>query len=210
MLTICWAAKGGSGTTAVAATRALHRERSLLIDLAGDAALVLGVAESGAPGMTEWLASEASASRLEALEVPVTDRLGLVPAGARAPAAPVASTRWDELAAHLAHERRDVVVDAGTSVPAAPLLVAADHAWLVTRPCYISLRAAAAQPVRPTGIVLVDEPGRALSARDIEASIGAPIVATVLLDPAIARAVDSGLLVARVPGAFRRAIEEAA
>jgi hypothetical protein len=58
--------------------------------------------------------------------------------------------------------------------------------------------------------VLVDEPGRALRARDIEASLRAPVVATVLLDPAIARAVDAGLLVARLPTGFRHAVRLAA
>jgi hypothetical protein len=58
--------------------------------------------------------------------------------------------------------------------------------------------------------VLIDEPGRALRARDIECGLGAPVVATVLLDPAIARAVDAGLLLARVPAAFRHAVRLAA
>lgn len=210
MLTIFWAAKGGSGTTVLAATRALDAEGSLLVDLAGEAALVLGVAEPDAPGVVDWLASDAPASRLGALEVRVDDRLALVPAGERAPTPSVAPQRWRELARHLADEPRDVIVDAGTAVPPAPLLAAADHTWLVTRPCYLALRAAIAQPVRPSGVVLVDEPGRSLSARDVETAVGAPVVATVLLDPAIARAADSGLLVARIPSAFRRAIGRAA
>jgi hypothetical protein len=66
------------------------------------------------------------------------------------------------------------------------------------------------QPTRPSGIVLVEEPGRALRPRDVEASLGAPVVATVLLDPAIARAVDAGLLLARLPTGFRNAVRVAA
>lgn len=210
MLTICWAAKGGSGTTVVATTRALAGDSSILVDLAGDAALVLGVAEPDSPGMAEWLASDAPPDRLSALEVPVTEGVTLLPGGHRAAGAPVTAPRWEALADHLRRERRDVIVDAGTGVPPAALMTAADHSWLVTRPCYLALRAAVAQPVRPTGIVVVDEPGRPLTAGDIETTIGAPVVATVLLDPAIARAVDAGLLVARLPGAYRRAVERAA
>ena len=40
--------------------------------------------------------------------------------------------------------------------------------------------------------------------------LGVPIVATVLLDPAIARAVDAGLMLARLPAAFRHAVRLAA
>jgi hypothetical protein len=63
---------------------------------------------------------------------------------------------------------------------------------------------------KPTGIVLVDEPGRSLRAHDVEASLGVPIVATVLVDPAVARAVDAGLLIAHLPAGFRRAMQLAA
>jgi hypothetical protein len=63
---------------------------------------------------------------------------------------------------------------------------------------------------RPSGVVVVDEPGRALSERDIEAALGAPIVASVSLDPAIARAVDSGLLAARLPSVMGRELTDAA
>jgi hypothetical protein len=66
------------------------------------------------------------------------------------------------------------------------------------------------QPTRPSGVVLIDEPGRALRAGDVSASLGAPVVATVLLDPAIARAVDAGLLLARLPAGFRHAVRLAA
>jgi pimeloyl-ACP methyl ester carboxylesterase len=104
-----------------------------------------------------------------------------------------------------------VIVDAGsTPAPPAELVRGADHALLVTRPCYLALRAAIRHPARPTGIVLVDEPGRALGTRDIETSLGAPVVANVLLDPAVARAVDAGLLAARLPAGFRRAMQVAA
>jgi hypothetical protein len=63
---------------------------------------------------------------------------------------------------------------------------------------------------RPTGIVLVTEPGRALGARDVERAIGAPVVAEVPYDPAVARAVDAGLLATRLPGSIARPLRGAA
>ena len=62
MVIACWSVKGGSGTSVVAASLALIlAERSqppgaLLVDLAGDAAAVLGLAEP-ATGVREWLAA---------------------------------------------------------------------------------------------------------------------------------------------------------
>ena len=104
-----------------------------------------------------------------------------------------------------------MVVDAGAAcdVPADLLRVAA-HSLLVTRPCYLTLRAAVRAPIRPTGVILVEEPGRALGREDVEASLGAPVVATVLVDPAVARAVDAGLLAAHLPAGFRHVLQSAA
>ena len=79
----------------------------------------------------------------------------------------------------------------------------ADQALLVTRQCYLALLAAVRQTLRPTGVVLIEEAGRSLRGGDIEASLGVPIVASSLVDPAIARAVDAGLLVSRLPRALR-------
>jgi hypothetical protein len=115
------------------------------------------------------------------------------------------------LAAWLAAERRRVVVDAGAArdVPC-DLLRVATHSLLVTRPCYLALRAAVRAAIRPTGVILVEEPGRALRRDDVEASLGVPVVATVLADPAVARAVDAGLLAAHLPAGFRRVLQSAA
>ena len=72
------------------------------------------------------------------------------------------------------------------------------------------MRAAVRRPTAATGVVLVAEPGRALGAREIEAALGLPVVATVLVDPGVARAVDAGLLAARLPAGMRRAMLRAA
>ena len=209
MISVCWAAKGGSGTTVVAAAMAISATApTLLVDLAGDVPAVLGLPEPDGPGVFDWLASDASASRLTALELRADRHAAVLPSGHTSAIAP---ERWDALATWLRGERRDVVVDAGsTGAPPPAIVRAADHALLVTRPCYLALRCAVRSTARPTGVVLVDEPGRALRARDIEAGLGVPVVATVLLDPAIARAVDAGLLLARLPTVFRRAVRLAA
>ena len=81
---------------------------------------------------------------------------------------------------------------------------------LVLRPCYLALRRALAAPIRPSGVVLIEEPGRALRADDVESVLGVPVRATIPWDPAVARAVDAGLLATRLPRPLARALEAAA
>ena len=202
-ITLCWAAKGGSGTTVVAATLGLHAERpALLLDLAGDLPAVLGMSEPGGPGIHDWIASGAPPDRLDHLAFDVTDGVTLVGAGARRSSND--DPRWAELGAWLAARHRSVVVDAGTAVPPIGLRDHAGSSLLVTRACYVALRRAVAMPYRPSGVVLVDEPGRMLRAIDVETAVGAPVVATISFDPGVARAVDAGLLAARLPRVVQR------
>ncbi|CAB4847851.1 MAG: hypothetical protein F2772_02835 [Actinobacteria bacterium] len=197
---LCWSAKGGSGTTVVAASLALvlsHRRPTVLVDLAADAPAALGIAEPSGPGVVDWLASPtADAAALWRLATPATDTLQLLPCGQQ-----TASTglRWAELAAVLGEYDGTVVIDAGTGTPPSTLFEAATHRLLVTRPCYLALRRAVGCGVQPTGVVLVAEPGRALGARDVERALGAPVLAELPYDPAVARAVDAGLLATRLP-----------
>ena len=74
VLTTCWSVRGGSGTTVVAAGVALVRAKRhhqappvLLVDLGGDAPAVLGMPEPAAPGVADWLNSDAPASALDDL-----------------------------------------------------------------------------------------------------------------------------------------------
>ena len=204
---LCWSAKGGSGTTVVAAALALvlsQRGATTVVDLAGDLPAALGIAEPAGPGVLEWMASPtADAAALARLGVPVSETLQLLPRGST----PTTAPRWANLANALGHD--NTVIDAGTGIPPADLVAAADHTLLVTRPCYLALRLAAASGVQPSGIVLVGEPGRALTARDIERSVGAPVVAELHYDPAVARAVDAGLLAARLPATLSHALTRA-
>ncbi|MDO8364331.1 MAG: hypothetical protein Q7V88_15675 [Actinomycetota bacterium] len=221
--------KGGSGTTVVSAALALvlsRRRPTLLVDLAGDAPAALGLPEPAGPGVADWLASPtADAAALHRLAVPATDTLALLPRGSQAPGG-----RWADLAVALAGATTAsalegtaagpagdagtgagaVVVDAGTGAPPPALLAAATHQLLVTRPCYLALRRAAASGLQPSGIVLLTEPGRALTAHDVERALGAPVVAELAYDPTVARAVDAGLLAARLPRSLAQQLKGAA
>ncbi|MBA2436731.1 MAG: hypothetical protein H0V52_00035 [Acidimicrobiia bacterium] len=216
MLIACWSAKGGSGTTVVSVALAgmLARPSStgaLLADLGGDVPAVLGMAEPTGPGLGEWLASgaEVPADALTRLEVPGPGDLRLLPAGAGAPAVP---GRAEVLAAVLAADPRPVVADCGSgpSGPGLAVAAAASASLLVLRPCYLSLRRALQAPMRPSGVILVSEPGRSLGRSDVEDVLGVPVRAVVGIDPAVARAVDAGLLATRLPRGLERALRHAA
>ena len=215
MVIACWSVKGGSGTTVVAASLALLLARNspngaVLADLAGDLPSVLGMSEPEGPGLADWLASEADVAALHRLEVPVADGLRLLPRGQHG--LPVGA-RVGDLAAALADCGRPVVADAGLlgDPPGCIELVAgASVSLLVMRPCYLALRRAVRAPVRPSGVVLVQEAGRAIGRRDIEEVLGVPVRAVVDLDPAVARAVDAGLLACRLPRGLERSLRRAA
>ena len=206
---VCWAAKGGSGTTVTACTMALAAPRGMettLVDLGGECAIALGLAEPDGPGVTDWMASPtAGLAELARLAVPVRDGVKLIHRGG----AEVPHDRWSRLASILAGWP-GVVVDAGTGAPPLELHEAADLSLLVTRPCYLAMSRARRTAVRPTGVALIHEPGRALAAADVERAIGAPVVVEMQLDPAVARAVDSGLLTARLPRSLITTLRSAA
>lgn len=212
----CWSVKGGSGTTVVTGALALASARPpadrtvLLVDLGGDLPAVLGLGDDG-PGLADWsgTATEVAADGLARLERPVVPGLQLLPRGSGELAG---GGRAELLRELLAAESRTVVVDCGLLGPGPggdrsglgrSLAATATHSWLVTRPCYLALRRAQAAPVRPSGVVLVDEPGRALDRHDVEDVLDLPVVTTVTVDAAVARAVDAGLLAARVPRSLR-------
>ncbi|MFN2607735.1 MAG: hypothetical protein ABR511_07535 [Acidimicrobiales bacterium] len=232
MLIACWSPKGGCGTTVVSAALALVLAASegsaLLVDLAGDVPAALGVPEPAGPGLSDWLAagSEVPDDALARLEVDASPCLRLLALGAASrsgagangfpagpPANPGATARRGEaLAVTLGADRRAVVADCGRADGGAALAVAAGAgvSLLVLRPCYLALRRALAAPIRPSGVVLVGEEGRSLGRRDVEGVLGVPVRAEVGYDPAVARAVDAGLLCTRVPRALERSLRQAA
>lgn len=217
MVVCCWSAKGGAGTTVVATSLAsvLARRSSvgaLLVDLAGDVPAVVGLCDDPSrPGVSDWLREgpEVPADGLARLEVGLGRGVSMVPRGG----GPLPVERAAELAAMLAVDPRPVVVDAGVvSVGHASAVVAASavQSLLVTRACFLSLRRAMAAPVRASGVVLVLEEGRSLTASDVEAALGVPVRAAVTVTVQVARAVDAGVLLARVPRSLERELSDAA
>ena len=65
----CWALKGGSGTTVVAAGIALSEPGAVLIDLDGELPAALGIVEPAGQGITEWLTSDAPPSAIDDLAI---------------------------------------------------------------------------------------------------------------------------------------------
>lgn len=202
---VCWSVKGGSGTTVVASTLALMRAAesqrgALLVDLAGDVPAVLGLAEPAGPGISDWFAHCDLGSRmtLQSIAIQATTNLQIIARGSKLLDANE-NKNFTELCAALQTFDLPIIVDAGCGLPSPNLLAHASSSLLVTRPCYLSLRRAAQLSVSPTGIVLINEAGRALGKHDVEAVIGAPVVSEIIFDAAIARAVDAGLLTSRIP-----------
>jgi hypothetical protein len=207
VLVACWSVKGGAGTTVVAASLALLLARDtvagvVLADLAGDAPAVLGMPEPASPGLAGWLAAgrRVPADALARIEVDAAPGLALLPRGG----GDLQADRARVLAALLDRSPRPAVVDCGRigrlgDAAATSVIERAQHSLLVTRPCYIALRRAMQSPLRPTGVVVVNEPGRVLSSDDVHEVVRAPVVAEIQLDPKVARLVDSGMLSGRLP-----------
>ncbi|MDE0652656.1 MAG: hypothetical protein OXI26_03295 [bacterium] len=232
MYVACWSVKGGSGTSVTAALAARRWAATtdvgaLLVDLCGDTAGLLGVPEPATPGVADWLnvGDEVQIDALRRLEREVASGLSLLHRGT---GALCRTDRAEVMARELAADHRVTVVDGGclwrpggeeTGGVAAGavaddidvrrrIVAGADRSWLVTRACFLALRRAARAPLQPTGVVLLTEPGRPLTAGDVEDVVGAPVVLRLDVDPSVARAVDAGLLASRVPAALDRALAQ--
>ncbi len=195
-----FSAKGGAGCSVAAAAAAVlsaHTSRTLLVDCCGDQAALLGI-DAGGPGLSDWCrAPVPPADALQRIETVVSDHLSLLAVGSGEVEPSEARAR--ELVELLRRDGRRVIVDIGTRYgPMAELLEQGERSLLVTRPCYLALRSSDRVPV-PDGIVLVTEPGRALRRGDVEAAVEAPVLAELGWDPRVARAVDAGLLLNRIP-----------
>jgi MinD-like ATPase involved in chromosome partitioning or flagellar assembly len=210
-----WSPKGGSGTSVIAATCALVLARDArgarLADFGGDQPAIFGLAAEPETGIVDWLATgpEAPADALERLAVTVAPGVALIPRGSSDRSlAPLPAA---ESGAALAVALRDglpTIVDAGlATAPAARALVeVADVSVVVLRGCYLALRRAVHSPLlaRATGVVLVEEGGRSLGPSEVRDVVDRPVLARVPVRSPIARAVDAGVLAARLPDGLAR------
>ncbi|MFN3256668.1 MAG: hypothetical protein ACE37B_13330 [Ilumatobacter sp.] len=219
MLTLCYSAKGGSGTTVVVALAGMACDRpTLLVDLDDELDVALGLAPHDRPGVADWVTSAAPSAHLDDLLITLNTSTTLLtsrttragrPRGGPLPSGGELHARWEAFAewsrSWASANGGVVLLDAGTQPVPAPLAAVLDERWMITRPCYLSLQRATRLPMRPTGVVLITEPGRSLVASNVEAAVGAPVIASTPWDPAVARAVDAGLLAGgRVPRSIGR------
>ena len=204
---VCWSVKGGNGTTVVAAALALvlaqqHEVGARLIDMSGDTSSALGMSEPASEGIAEWLSAtdHPGAEALNNLMLPVTAHLGVIPRGRNIIVPSLVNPdRLQDLANVIAESPMSTVVDAGSGLATIPIIEYATRSLLIIRPCYLALRRASLLTTKPDGVIVITEPGRALGVHDVESVVGAPVLAEIPFDPAIARAVDAGLLAGRVP-----------
>ena len=209
MVVALWSAKGGAGVTSVAALLAIGQaeraQPTVVVDLCGDVATVLGGEQPVADtGVAEWLALESpTAATLARIEHEARLHLSYVARG---------SGSIDAMVSHLRRVADDrlFLVDCGVirdrAQPEADVVAAADQSLLVTRECFLHLRAVQLAPVRPTGVIVIKEPGRHLGRPDVEAAAGAPVIAELAIDRSVSGAIDSGLVQAHLPRRLVRTI----
>lgn len=192
--------KGGNGTTVTAAAyallAALRGQRTVLIDLCGDQPATVGMTEPTGPGVNTWLSEhhQGDTASLLAMGSEVMQDLLVIHRGS---AFIEGEPRWSALAEAVGTIPYSVVIDAGVGHIPQPLSVVARHIMTVVKPCYLTLRRATELP-RPITAFVVAESGRALTTKDVVQVLGAHLGAEIPYEPAIARAVDAGLLPSRV------------
>ena len=207
---VCWSVGGGVGTSVVVAGLALAAARvdeaSLIVDLRGDQPALFGQSEPDGPGLGAWLRAgpDVPPDALARIGVELGPGISLLPCGGA-----LEPGRVGALAEALAAEERFVVVDAGVLVSgsvAHGLVAQAERTLLITRACPMALRHLAVLPVMPSGVVVVREPRRTVTWSDVGDVTGAPVVAELDIDPAVAAAVDAGLANRTLPRAFLRVL----
>jgi len=201
--------KGGNGTTVTAAAYALlsslRGQRTVLIDLCGDQPATVGMAEPQGPGVNDWLSEHyhGDSAALLAMGNEAIPNLLVVHCGSQFIHG---EPRWAALADAISTLPYTVVVDAGVGRLPTVLHDAATKVITVSRPCYLTLRRATQLP-RPVHAYVLEEPGRALTTNDVVQVLGATLEARIPYEPAIARAVDAGLLPSRVEQLLGRHIK---
>lgn len=208
MVLAVWTPKGGSGCTVLSCALALEaaRERTshaVVVDGNGDVPAALGVNEADGPGVSDWLACAGAptAPRLMSYGRATTAGVSVLPWGT-GPAPSVAGA-GRQLVRELAHHDGHVVVDLGIVAEEwqDEVLRDAHASVMVLRPCYLAIRRArrSRHADMTSGVVLIEEPGRKISATEIESVLGIPVWSVIPWRAAIANTVDAGVLGTRLP-----------
>jgi hypothetical protein len=106
----------------------------------------------------------------------------------------------------------NVIVDAGTPSQIGTtvfdqLLNGVDRSLLVVKSCFLAVHASVGLAHQAHGVVVVSDEDRRITDSDVAAAIGLRVLASVSVQPAVARGVDAGLLSARLPRTYTRSLE---
>ncbi|MEI7507095.1 MAG: hypothetical protein WCK23_09790 [Actinomycetes bacterium] len=209
MLIILSSPKGGSGTSVVAASLAIASSSStptLLVDLAEDQAAIMGLPEPPV-GLSDWV-NGMTHHDFEEILITCNDNLQLAPSGSSAIEI-LSTTAWTNLAQEVMQKESDgynIIIDFGqANLPLAFNKLAHTH-YMVTRPCYLSLRRAVNLDQKFSGVIVVQEHDRVLTTSDVESVLKLKCAAEVPYSSDISRRVDSGLLKSRLPAPLHAAL----
>ena len=211
MFTILSSPKGGTGTSVVAASLAIVSSSSsptLLVDLAGDQAAILGLPQPPI-GLSDW-ANGMTYREFDEIISLCHDNLYLAPTGTF-DFETLNANAWDKFlrALSLKHsEGYNIIVDLGRADIPLALRKIVDTCYLVTRPCYLALRRAVDLETAFSGVIVVNEPDRVLTSRDVESVLKLKCVAEIPYTSEISRRVDSGLLKSRLPMALQSVLSQ--
>jgi len=211
MFTILSSPKGGTGTSVVAASLAIVSSSSsptLLVDLSGDQAAILGLPQPPI-GLSDW-ANGMTYREFDEIISLCHDNLYLAPTGTF-DFETLNANAWDKLlrALSLKHsEGHNIIVDLGRADIPLALRKIVDTCYLVTRPCYLALRRAVDLETAFSGVIVVNEPDRVLTSRDVESVLKLKCVAEIPYTSEISRRVDSGLLKSRLPMALQSVLSQ--
>lgn len=209
-----WSVKGGVGTSVTAAATAIRlasrdRGETTLVDLTGDQPSLLGVLGSASsktePGISDWVAAgdEVAADAIGRLLEEIVAGLRLLRCGTVP--LPADETRRLLMGLEMLARSGTVVVDAGLdSGRLRSHLGEGNKQVCVLRPCFLALTRAQRVPGPYDQVILVEEPGRALRARDVAAAVGSSHVERIAWDPRVSRSVDAGTIVGLLPAPLRR------
>lgn len=74
---------------------------------------------------------------------------------------------------------------------------------MVVRPCYLTLHRAVREDTvgfyKVDGLIVIEEPGRALTATDVERALGRSACCVIPFAPEVSRCIDAGLMLQRMP-----------